>query len=1690
MNTVKEALLKAVKNFPSWTDIRKRNHKSTGALYLRSIIEEQIQINEEIQSYIKDHFLLTYVGREEEIMDYAYVIQIGNVDISMITLIDPIIEITEDARLFLRNREKYCLYQNGYLVFDINTVFTQEKINDETFYNKVIYSINDYSYSDYVKIIHTWNIIDEFALFLGIERYDNEKNKSLMKRCFAVFQNKTDSSETGLKNTIINSVLNDIDLTPEEILVEKPNEINMRQNDSDGLYIYEQLAQLNKDVFRTKIWNMDTWEHNFKTIMYIPHEWNKSIQVYQDGVGQQKDLNVILNDGNKEVTDVNIYAYKLDREKVIKYVQKSNASTKLQLQLERYNDEIKPKNIQYKITASKAIKISPYSIYFTSKRKTADIEDFYLEDVITNSHEATVINNGLLSEPGKYKIRFFPYNSDGYCSMEIKNADIVNSDGTVSSILSPSGVFDFKDGIFINNNVAAHINKINQTKNYTGFENGDNCIKMTENSLSSTVSIDITGMEGKYVVLDHTAPLENISTNQAYISSNGGFSLTDDKTWISKDGLEYCTLNIKLKCSYITLALAENINKDEQGSIGIEVYVNGLKQNDLSKTWTKANVLTLNNDKMADVEIKIERYGMYPVEIKDIYVNRYEVETTLDSGSLMKSSFGWRIPKVSKNTNILRVRMTNYGTTIPQLNYIHIGSCLKNASYTTKEFESDGKTSLRINSNCRVQLLKSNGKTNELIKDYYDTHNSYYNSTSRDILMEIDVTLFDSITDSSIPINITADNGRRVNYISLHPGNDLSTIKITGIINKTLSRENLYNLFSMTSDQDMYISKNAGGFILYDNIKHDEKIVRISGKLYKKEADVFFFEGLPQNTVGYFISDQFKGNFSKTNSINSTFEEVFIVPENEDEYIAYNDTPMISAHRENIKLVNTFSPSIDFNELMFYRIEESINSKIDINFEKENKKKEKWSLGIKPYGLVIDLDIDYSNSELYGKENITLNQTFMLSNTIDLETKYVINGTKQELARFIITPPDELSVQYKNSDDVAEYNIIIEEDGFNKLYYSNISAILHIELEDSGEIIPQSYYSLLSKEGILIWNNTTLSEKSIIGKSISIVYKYKIPYALAYDDISYLYKQIDYNIDAFYLMNGFPKRYRNININEPIKLDFEEEPSKILMKCIDSDGADNPNFKAVYLDGSLKVIKTTSLNSLAVHSGYYYDDEKEYYFFANNYIDEIKNANRVRFIEVTAYGTTLYLEKAASNFVKNSYFESKRKNITCNIKCSNENKNLTDTFNMNTITACDSFGLWRVFDMDVDIVTGINEKALKFTSHSDTSYAVMNITNAVIPNSIITLYADTDLKLYLMKETLADKDSMNSSIFCERYISFERYGHNNNYAYIKIPKEIEHVRYYMVLTGTGVIDDIISKPYIEGEEHIYWHQKNIDLVGLKVEEVYPINYKLKCSFDADSNYIEGLEIQKDNSIITGTSINWGVTKIYDIKEDYDKCILKNVLKRNEAFYGISNNGAVKTPSIYIPNSSSINRLFIKINAVDLIPFKNLPTIIYGSNNDNDNFSIIQEIDDSNLIILKNSQIKSYLQILVEIVEGKVIDSIEIYAEYIETSSPTVVTNINEGTLITKVYDMGKEANYSLMSIEGDIKGDISFYVRGLKTDNGRYVWTNWYNIIFDENNNVIRPHEFEGYEMFQYKINIKNSSSYCLIKNFLMEVTS
>ena len=52
------AFLSAIKNFPKWSDIRKRPRTSNGGKLLQSIIEEQDNIDKELQSYMKDSFWL------------------------------------------------------------------------------------------------------------------------------------------------------------------------------------------------------------------------------------------------------------------------------------------------------------------------------------------------------------------------------------------------------------------------------------------------------------------------------------------------------------------------------------------------------------------------------------------------------------------------------------------------------------------------------------------------------------------------------------------------------------------------------------------------------------------------------------------------------------------------------------------------------------------------------------------------------------------------------------------------------------------------------------------------------------------------------------------------------------------------------------------------------------------------------------------------------------------------------------------------------------------------------------------------------------------------------------------------------------------------------------------------------------------------------------------------------------------------------------------------------------------------------------------------------------------------------------------------------------------------------------------------------------------------------------------------
>ena len=217
MITSEQAFLYAIQSFPKWMDIRKYPRTANGAKYLQSIIKEQDNVVTELKKYIKDCFLASYIGRESTIIDYAYIAQVGNIDINLIK-IDKI-KITNDPKLFLNNRETYCLFQDGYIIIDQALIAPEDNI--------LYYTYNEQEYSSTLIKTHIWNIFDEFAMMSSLERYDNETNEELMKRCFLSFSNKPNSSIDGIKNTITNALINYVPLSNSDIKIETPNLDNM-----------------------------------------------------------------------------------------------------------------------------------------------------------------------------------------------------------------------------------------------------------------------------------------------------------------------------------------------------------------------------------------------------------------------------------------------------------------------------------------------------------------------------------------------------------------------------------------------------------------------------------------------------------------------------------------------------------------------------------------------------------------------------------------------------------------------------------------------------------------------------------------------------------------------------------------------------------------------------------------------------------------------------------------------------------------------------------------------------------------------------------------------------------------------------------------------------------------------------------------------------------------------------------------------------------------------------------------------------------------------------------------------------------------------------------------------------------------------------------------------------------------------
>lgn len=1642
----REATLKAVKNFPRWMDIRKRLNTSAGGKYLQSLIEEQDHIKAAFEEFKSGFFLKTYLDHEDDVLCQVYIAQIG--ELKEIISNDSRYEVTKNPYTFTENTKKYALYQNGYVLLDPDNVDS-----DRMFY----YISDGQTYSSKLEKKDLWNIFDEFALFSSLERYEGESNSQLVQRILYSFKRPTNGTEQGIKNAVINSVMNYESLDPTDVIIERPNGQNMYMLTEDKRTVYDVMSEMNKDVAREKVWNHTNWENGFKKMAYIPNVWDAPLEGYQNGTGQKDDLLTRLSTDYKdrETTDIEVMGYKTSSIIVNEYIRKQGIKKNIPLKLTRYKNELTAKNVSYKIVANSVTQINPDKIFVQELERRTGKFPVNLDEIIIDKGTVTEISSRKIDSNKFYTLKFRA--RDPYQDMRIEQFSFLSNDGQETDLLAPKGSFKLIDGVLKNTDVKLHVDSYSKILSPLSMrDNPAGGITLNTAGTKGSFALDVSNMGGWPLRVKTSCKKTNYTGNSSYVKFNGGFQL--DKSGseiICTTGDSNSQVIVEMDCAQLSYDLAPANTPSLQGSVSVTVEIDGQISPVHSGLKTEGRTYSIDLDNLHHVKVTITKAGLNPVIIRNICAASYRIKYSLSKKNIIYNSDGtMKLPTGIGNGTYLSIAIDSFSTFAPVIEYIHVGKTVENAVYEVVNFNGGGF--FKISTNCQVELYE-NGN---LIDADFRTNSIYKNNTGDIATMFIDTEEFSSIRSSSVKIYRGSYRGKLVGYIHLAPGEQIGTIEINGEKKIAHLRRSISSLLGLNQSDKVYISKDAGGFIILDK-DGVTSLSTVSRNVFDRRTTEFKVENLPADTLSI---------FSANNSLNDSiwfsenFDYFYIEQTNTETYTAYNEVKMFLSRLNNVEVVNTFFPFLDMNRLMFYRIEKIADDKVMANFEHLDGCYRNWSLGNNHRGIQIKYDLDYSNTDIYQIIIDNLNESFTVSNTMDLKEIYTQNAQAYEIARYIIQPPDDMMITY--SIEAVQENIIPERDGFNKLYYSNVRKILSVEID--GQKIPEQDFSLIEEAGIIIW------KKDYFGRKASIMYEYRKPRSLEFKDLSSLYEIVGYSIDAYAPINAKPIIIKDLKDGETRNIIIEGiVPDKITVRC------NNDNFYGIITGNEVKIQRHANAAVAIVHDGYYYDKEKEFFMYQKVEKEEIDTSKNVEYRRVQRFGNTIRTRQSARNYVYDTkitngdHFEP-----TCRIDCVTDKERIQTASKLKYITACNSYQMWNDFNMEISIGTGLNGAGLYFKPDNKYSYAYIDITSYIKENTVLDFIADITIKAFIMEEILAYDDSMSRSNFAGIKTECRRQDRRIFHTFENLT---EDRRYFLLVMGHGMVDDMIVRDF--HSENI--HRKNIDLLNLHIEEFALKNYETRLKFDPENTFFEGLEISKDDTIETGSPVDWGVTLINKFQENFDAFASDGVDLRKNAFYSRRKRGEITSPWIEINNYGSIESLFVKINAMMIDSFQFFDIHLYtAEDKTGHNACEIAFKRKSNLIEFKPTYLLRYIRLVIEMPPERVINSIEVYGGYSEKMTGQIlhISPETSGTLITKIYNTVTKGSYRLKYIDGIIQRpeDIKIWIRGYKQDEEHGVWTKWYN--YDER------HVFENYQFFQFKIALTSVDASIKIKDFVLEV--
>ena len=1681
---------RALEYFPLWSDIRKRSNKSIGGQLVDSSLNSVLGIEPSIQTYKDFYFLDKYIGKEDSVVAFVYYSAVGiledaSTDVTQIKYNDKFFELTLDIDEFY-NKLGLAYYENG------NIYFREEDIDINNL--KFIISLDTFNYEYTLEKKHVWNIFDEYAVFIGIERHINETNKELLKRIIYNTKNMANCSESGLKNAIIGELMGIADIKPEDINISKLTPENLMKPYKEFKTLLEMLSTINKDALKDKKWDLDKWSYNFKSIEFLDNIWDAAVSKFQNGIGSDSDLQVILAD-NDLTTDADVIMFDKSLVKLEKYVQDKHIKKEITFQLKKYEDILTPLTAKYSIKASEAIDITndpiELSVYeYHEKEERRKVEELYKlgQDVVA-------IDNSKITDNQSYRLEFYP---DNYNTMTISKAKVIyrhrvsNAVEEVVDLLKPAPGFTMNaEGSLVNTSIKKTIKSVKHFNTYEHLFDSGKGIEIGESVNQGKGIISVTGLGLCNVVVDVDYQL--VSLPQSLVKHDSYSFWREDELVVRYDINQERSFEIKTEANVVSFELLE-------GNIDLFIEVEG---EDTIHEKVKDNTVWRSKQYNTPKKIKVTMITNHngPVRFTNFKYCCYKVDISLQYGNLIENNGVYRLPNFPVNN--MTVTLTSKTALSPILKAIYIGGEIQQLKYLTDIIPKKDNCDriIEISTNGLVDLLTVNEYGTVLNRVVKYTPATSYKALTDNAWIRLNLDEYEKVNTvvcEAAAISLIEESGKVYYDITMKAGQVVNFVTINGIRNtplKTISLDTMIKRYYAEYDSSrdkIYANKVCKGLIVEKNDPQSPSvlIVQIKSNIFEGiDAKKYKFTKLPEK-----LSIAFNSGETQINDIETEqpFDSISFLPAGAKIYQAINESQLYTGEVRNIKLLNNFTPILNTTNLMYYEIHPyETNYKFDVRFcsvtEKQNSfdTLKNWCLGLKD--IAIQTPIDLSNTENYKITTIDMKDEVLLSRYIDLKRSYKISENNEIFTnRFMVIPETDCEVIYERYSETQNPNLIIqeevimEEDGFTKLTYSNIDELLYIGYNPydnkNEELITE--FDLLKNEGIILWTDKSLIDQA---KKVYLRYTIRNPISILLSEEA-LYKAIGYDIDAYEevdrirlkgIVDGYRFDLRNIeNYN---KVDM------IYTRCT------SPSFSSEGVNDVLLFKKVANKDTILVKTGYYYVNGREYYLFPEQDDVYIKNESLIQMDNVDISGDEITTFKATNNFIRNSEMLFRGINELYNFDASKTG--LKGVSFLDSVTACDSFNEWYTFGTKMFFKNALNGVGIDFVQEIPNGYAYIDITKYIkqgMPN-YLSLWAEKKLSIYIGEERKYLNMDFPHSIDIK--ISSEII-YENDYIRNAVINPEEGHKYYIIVKGNGTIDDIILS---SDSSLLSSHKKNIDLLGLKIQEQNKVGQRIRVDFsDNDQMINKGAILTSDGYIKLASNIYWGISPlgIFESKEDFNTCATYNIDIENDYIKTGKTEGWIETPPICLDNPRAIKRLILKANEIAFDNMRGIKLQILSCNSRNGQYLPVNTFTDIGYVY--GDSLLKYIKVRVIIPEKKYVSNFGIYAEYCSTKDnyPKLLMP-SSGSLITKVIDTQFSNNYKIRDIDiEDISSisDVDIFVQCSRDSYSADVWHDWKKIEINSKLNVGKVLKFENTRFFRFKVLLKTGTSSVKINNIDIEV--